>query len=589
MHDLSTIEFYEIVIYTLFFLVGVVVNFYLFLRTNKIELVEYFFRVELLLSVWMVAKIFRVVSLSQPEIFIWAVFEYVGIIFVSLEFFAFAYLYKYSRKLSKNWHIGLGVICMINFFMLFTTNFHQLFFVEILKEDTIKGIWFYFHTFYSYSLLLGAIAMIMTSYYSPSYSVKTKIFLTLSFIIPMMVNVVYVFGLVKIPFDLTPIMFNILILTLGIVSFKHNYFDVQLMTRIKILENLYEGIVILDNDARVIEYNARMRVLIKGVITLKKYNKFEEMFESFEDYIEDYDQVADTYYHFLASPISEAKTELNFIRNGERMHILMSLQKSYNEFGEKTGAILKFLDMTEHYNLVKELEDKYTSLESINKTLSENISVKKRLIVEQERNRASKEVHDILGHSVTVVISLLEIMKKTFAEDPEFAKEKVAHAMEATRKGINQLKQSLTRKKETTITTENLIDDLEKLTNEFTHSGVEVEFITNHYPIKVRPGYYDTIYRICQESMTNALRHGMASKITIAVRFSEHSVDIIIADNGKGCEDFQMGNGLKGMEQRVKDLDGFFSCGSPDGEGFNLHVTIPISRDHGNLQVSEED
>ena len=43
------------------------------------------------------------------------------------------------------------------------------------------------------------------------------------------------------------------------------------------------------------------------------------------------------------------------------------------------------------------------------------------------------------------------------------------------------------------------------------------------------------------------------------------------------------GNGIKGMEQRVKELDGFFSCGSPDGEGFNLHVTIPIIRELSNI------
>jgi signal transduction histidine kinase len=87
--------------------------------------------------------------------------------------------------------------------------------------------------------------------------------------------------------------------------------------------------------------------------------------------------------------------------------------------------------------------------------------------------------------------------------------------------------------------------------------------------------------------MTNALKHGHAKKITIAVRFSEHSVDIIIADNGVGCEEFTKGNGIKGMEQRVKELDGFFSCGSPDGEGFNLHVTIPIIRELTNINDVE--
>jgi len=160
--------------------------------------------------------------------------------------------------------------------------------------------------------------------------------------------------------------------------------------------------------------------------------------------------------------------------------------------------------------------------------------------------------------------------------------------MEITRKGLKELKQSLTKKKDSSITTEILIEELQRLTEGFTCSGVEVEFITNHYPIRIKPRYFDTIYRICQESMTNALRHGKASKITIAVRFSDKSVDIIIADNGQGCENFVMGNGLKGMKQRVIALDGFFSSGSPDGLGFNLHVTIPIEREMSNINAINE-
>ncbi len=87
--------------------------------------------------------------------------------------------------------------------------------------------------------------------------------------------------------------------------------------------------------------------------------------------------------------------------------------------------------------------------------------------------------------------------------------------------------------------------------------------------------------------MTNALRHGKATRITIAVRFAEESVDIIIADNGAGCMKLVKGNGIKGMEQRVNELEGFFSCGSPDGEGFNLHVTIPITREVSNINNLE--
>lgn len=586
---MTTAVFVEIVVYILSIVGVVLIDTYLYLRTKKITLVKYFFRVQILVTLWMLGKIFKLVSDDVEIMTLWVYVEYFGIIFLCIEFFTFGYVYKFGRVMSKYWRVTLTVVCGINYFVLFTNAYHGLFFVEILREGSIKGPYFYVHTLYSYSLLLGGIALILTSGIGPKLVRRTKIILALGLAFPMLINIIYVYNSSFLPFDLTPITFNVMILSLGFVSFINNFEDIQLMTRFKIMNNLYEGIVILDKDNRIIEYNNRMIEYLRDEQTIEKYMKFDMIFGDLKDRINDFDTVSDNYWKFVTTPLPEMNFEIEANLDGGIYYFVVSFQKNYNKFGEFTGSIVKFLDMTDHHKLLRELEEKNEKLQEINGTLNENISVKKRLIVEQERNNASKEVHDILGHSVTIVISLMEMIKSTYSTDKAFAREKVEQAMEITRKGLKQLKQSLTMKKDSSITTETLIDELEKLTEEFTYSGVEVEFITNHYPIKIKPSYYDTIYRICQESMTNALRHGDASKITIAVRFSEHSVDIIIADNGKGCDSLVKGNGIKGMEQRVNELEGFFSCGSPDGEGFNLHVTIPISREISKINEIKDD
>lgn len=583
---LSINNYVEIIVYTLAIIIVIIINTILFLRTKKIELVYDFFRLQGLMAIWMISKIFKVISVSD-EMWIWVVIEYIGVCYFGVGIVAFGYNYKYNRKLPKKMYYLLIALATFNYLALFTNDYHHLFFEEVRVINSVKGPLFYVHTLFSYMTAISGIYMIMTSKVNQNFNRSDKVIFFVGLFLPLAANIVYVFRLVAVPFDVTPIAYNIMMLSFGVIAFKNNYYDVQMMTRNMILENLYEAIVILDKDNRIIEFNKKMSQLLKPIASLKKYSKFEHVFDQLEPYVVDYSNVSETYVKFVSTPMTQTKSEIELQYNQKIFNFTFSLQKTYSKFGEYTGTIIKFVDMSEYHQLVRELESKNSALQQINRTLNENISVKKRLIVEQERNRASKEVHDILGHSVTLVISLLEMIKATYEKEPDFAKEKVSQAMEITRKGLGELKKSLTHKKDTNITTDTLIEDLEKLTVEFSASGVDVEFITNHYKVKIQPKYYDTIYRICQESLTNALRHGKASKITIAVRFSEQSVDIIIADNGIGCKLFIKGNGIKGMEQRVNELDGFFSCGSPDGEGFNLHVTIPMSRELLNINDVE--
>ena len=588
MESLSTRDFLEIVIYTLSIVGVVIINCFLFLRAKKIVLVQYFFRLQALVGFWMIAKIFKIIAPDADAMWLWVLIEYFGICYFGVELLAFGHIYKFNKLLSNKVHTVLVVLASLDYLALFTNEYHHLFYKEVLLIHSVKGPLFYVHTGFSYTLIIIAIWMLVTSKANKQFSRRDQIMLLIGLLIPLFTNISYITHLMDFQYDLTPITFNIMMLSFGFAAFRNNHYDIQMMTRLKILENLYEGIIILDKDNRIIEFNKKIVEIISPVVTVKKYNKFEKLFERLEPFIIDFEDVLHVYEEFIASPLPEAKSEVVIkTSNGKKSHYVFGLQKTYSVHGDYTGSIIKFVDMSEYHTLMEELENKNIELQEINTRLNENISVKKRLVVEQERNRASKEVHDILGHSVTLVISLLEMIKATYTKEPDFAKEKVTQAMEITRNGLHELKQSLTKKKDSSINTETLVEDLEHLTDDFTLSGVDVEFITNHYPIKIKPRYYDTIYRICQESMTNALKHGKANKITIAVRFSEHSVDIIIADNGAGCGEFTKGNGIKGMEQRVKELDGFFSCGSPDGEGFNLHVTIPIVRELSNINNVE--
>ena len=565
MNTLEMQDFIQITIYTLALIGTIIANSLLVLKCRRIGLVSAFFRMQFLILLWMIGNIFKVFAYETEEFKLWINIEYMGICYLGVALLYFAYLYYYNKTLSPIIHKVLLLLSTLNYIFLLTNEKHQLFYKNITVYNSIKGPIFYVHTITSYFLIAVGIYYLIMSPANKIFKRKNYLLLILSFALPLIVNIAYVFTFLPISVDLTPIAMNIVFLMFAFIAFRENQYDIQTLTEYRIFENLYEGIIILNDRNRVVEYNKKTEEMLDGYSDLRRYMKFEELFLSLEETINE----------FILSENVSNQIEVCLPIATTKRYYMLSMEKIILKQEKNGGLILKFIEITEHHQLLEELEEKNKKLKQINRTLNENISVSKRLILEQERNYISKELHDVLGHSVTLVISLLEAIRHAHDKNPVEAKDKLSLAMEITRGSLVNLKKALTRKHTSNISNQQLIEELEILIREFSVSDIKVEFITNQYKIDIKPQSYDAIYRICQESMTNALRHGNPTKIMIAVRFSKELTDIIIVDNGNGCQKIEKGYGIRGMEQRVSEMNGTFSCGSPDGEGFHLHATIP--------------
>ncbi len=184
MELISIHEFIVVLIYIATLILGVVINCFLFLRSKKIMLVQYFFRIQALVGFWIVAKVFTVISPDFESLRFWKMVEYFGICFFSVELLGFAYIYKYKRIIDKKVHGVLLMIATGNYLMLFTNDYHRLFFRVIDMEGTIKGPVFYFHTLFSYMLVIVSILFIVTSQVNKSYSRRDKLMLALGLAMP---------------------------------------------------------------------------------------------------------------------------------------------------------------------------------------------------------------------------------------------------------------------------------------------------------------------------------------------------------------------------------------------------------------------
>lgn len=212
-----------------------------------------------------------------------------------------------------------------------------------------------------------------------------------------------------------------------------------------------------------------------------------------------------------------------------------------------------------------------------NEKLKEHASIIEELAVSKERNRFARDVHDTLGHTMTVLISMLDAMCINYEGEGRI-KEDLTKTVEIARNGLKELRQSISGLTAQKRGTTSLIRSLRNLIAEYESSGVKIDFsIEGEFHFK-NPVYSEVIYRSCQEAMTNALRHGKASQVTIILQTTRRDVKLFIFDDGIGCKDIKKGYGLSGMEQRIKSLNGNIIYGSDGERGFNINIELPMER-----------
>lgn len=237
------------------------------------------------------------------------------------------------------------------------------------------------------------------------------------------------------------------------------------------------------------------------------------------------------------------------------------------------GRIITFSDVTGYRKLLAEVNEKNIELSAVNEQLQEHLTLVEELTIAKERNRIARDTHDTLGHTLTLLIALLEVSSILCEQNPAETKMKLLEAIMVAKQGIKELRNSIHQKMEIN----NLYDSLQKLFANFEPSGMKVDFSVEGITNYLKPKHEDLIFRICQEALTNALRHGNAKRTAIILCFDNQAIKLYIFNDGHGCQKITKGMGLTGMEQRVKECNGNIEYGSNGEIGFNINVEIPLA------------
>ena len=200
------------------------------------------------------------------------------------------------------------------------------------------------------------------------------------------------------------------------------------------------------------------------------------------------------------------------------------------------------------------------------------------LATEQERNRIARDIHDSLGHSLTVFSIHLQAALRLLHSDPDKAETLLleieqlnSQTLQEVRHSVAALRSDPLQGRSLQMAIANLIAEFQSSTSILPTSVVELR-----YPLSQELNV--VIYRLVQESLTNIRKHAAATKVKIAIVQSATNVEVTVEDNGKGFDLSQNTTafGLQGMRERTLALAGQLEILTAPDRGCRIEAAFPI-------------
>ncbi|MEP6981823.1 MAG: sensor histidine kinase, partial [Nakamurella sp.] len=200
-----------------------------------------------------------------------------------------------------------------------------------------------------------------------------------------------------------------------------------------------------------------------------------------------------------------------------------------------------------------------------------------------ERTRIAREMHDIVAHSLSVMITLAD--GATLTERPDDARAAMRQvsrtgrdALADTRRVLDVLRDD---RSAATLQPAPMIDTLSTLLTAVRATGLKIEMVVHGTVFDPTPTAQATLYRIVQEALTNTVKHAAATRVRIALQYREPAVDVRIEDDGTGDSrpgpHPVAGHGLVGMRERAALFGGSVDAGPGPTGGWQVVAMLPLT------------
>jgi signal transduction histidine kinase len=205
-----------------------------------------------------------------------------------------------------------------------------------------------------------------------------------------------------------------------------------------------------------------------------------------------------------------------------------------------------------------------------------------RSAVTEERARIARELHDVVGHSVSVMTVQASAVRRLLRPEQQREREALLIVEQTGREALAEMRRMvgvLRRPEEApALAPQPSLEHLGKLIEQAREAGLPVDLRVEGEPLPLPAGVDLTAYRLVQEGLTNALKHARAERAQVLVRYSDGDIEVTVSDDGQGAGSGDGGgHGLVGMRERVAVYGGELEAGPRPEGGYRLRARLPLA------------
>lgn len=204
-----------------------------------------------------------------------------------------------------------------------------------------------------------------------------------------------------------------------------------------------------------------------------------------------------------------------------------------------------------------------------------------RAAIADERARIARELHDVLGHSLSVMTIQASAVRRVLTPDQTKERDALLAVEQTGREALTEMRRlvGILRLAEDASELEPQpgLGQVARLVEQAKGLGLAVELRVEGQPMPLPPGVDLTAYRLVQEGLTNVRKHANANHAEVRLRYGDQGLEVEVCDDGKGANAVnEGGQGLIGMRERVSIYGGQFEAGPLGDGGFRLRARLPV-------------
>lgn len=308
----------------------------------------------LVASYWSLTYSFEVASVTFASQLFWAKIEYLGYVTMPVVWFVFALQYTgRDHLLSKARLIALFIIPFLTLLFVFTNQWHGLIWSSLAFAETgtvsklvnTHGVWFWVHTVYSYLLIVSGTLMLLQVYvrYPKAYR-RQNATLVVGALLPLIANAVFVSGLLPITnLDFTPLAFTVSALLIANAIFRYQLFDIVPVARRTAVDNMRDGMIVLDQQNRVIDINP-------AALALFQQTAVDMIGQNIGSFLQNQTTIVETF-----RDVSETNTEVAVAVDDKTRYFELHISPLTGSNSGVNGRLVVFYDITSRKEVEKEL------------------------------------------------------------------------------------------------------------------------------------------------------------------------------------------------------------------------------------------